>query len=292
MIARTSSKVISPRSFIMSKIEVAIQIYEDRGLQALLFRFLDHVTWRIKSRTNKAFAEWARITKGRQEFQVNDVSVAFESTGDEGDTTVRGLMNIEYELIADLLENVDSEDVFYDIGSNLGLHSKFAGQVCSEVVAFEPYPPNYGRLVDNLSTVPAKVETFRLALSDTEGEVQFSATDGVGQETGVIGSGELTVDTARGDELIAENELAQPDIVKIDVEGAEGLVVSGMRDALANARRVYCEIHLPADQKTSIESYDWTPMELLQELESLDFEIDFLKQRGRELQIVGERQVE
>ena len=288
----TSSKVISPIPFIMSKVETAIRIYEDRGLQALLFRFSDHVNWRIKSSINKAFAEWARIVKGRQEFRVNDVSVEFESTGDKGDTTVRGLMNIEYELIEDLLENIDSEDVFYDIGANLGLHSKFASQVCSEVVAFEPYPPNYDRLVENLSTVPAKVETFQLALSDTEGEVQFSATDGVGQETGVIGNGELTIDTARGDDLILENELPQPDIVKIDVEGAEGPVVSGMSDALANARRVYCEIHLSENQKTSIESYNWTPMELLKELESLGFEIGFLKQRGRELQIVGERQVE
>ena len=284
-----SSKVTSFGSFTMSKVESALQIYEDRGLQNLTFRFLDHIAWRTKTVVNKAFTEWARIVKGRQEFEVNGVSVEFESSGDEGDTTLRGLLNIEYELLEDLLENIEEGDVFYDVGANIGLHSRFAGQICSEVVAFEPYPPNYDRLKKNLSTAPSNVETFQLALSDAEGEVRFSASDGVGQETGVMGSGERTINTARGDEVIAENGLKQPDIVKIDVEGAEGLVLSGMSNALANARRVYCEIHLPADQKTSIESYDWTPMELLKELESLGFEINFLKQRGRELQIVGEK---
>ena len=274
----------------MSKVESARKIYEDRGFQALTFRFLDHIAWRIKTVINKTLTEWARIVNGRQEFEVNGVSVEFKSIGDEGDTTLRGLLNIEYELIEDLLENIDEGDVFYDVGANIGLHSRFAGQVCSEVVAFEPYPPNHDRLRENLSTAPASVETFQLALSDAEGEVPFSASDGVGQETGVMGSGERTINTARGDEVIAENGLKQPDIVKIDVEGAEGLVLSGMSNALSNARRVYCEIHLPADNQTSVESYNWTPMELLKELESLGFEISFLKSRGREIQIVGERE--
>ena len=274
----------------MGKIESALRIYKDRGSQALLFRFLDHINWRAKTVVNKAFAERARIVKGKQEFEVNDVSVAFESSRDEGDTTLRGLVNTEYELIEDLLENINDQDVFYDVGANLGLHSQFAGQICSKVISFEPYPPNYDRLQANLSDSPAEIELFRLALSDREGEVQFSATDGVGQETGKIGSGYVTVDTAKGDEFISENGLEMPDIVKIDVEGAEGPVVRGMSNALANARRVYCEIHLPADHQASIGSYDWTPMELIKEFESLGFDIHFLKNRGTEIQVVGEKQ--
>lgn len=77
-------------------------------------------------------------------------------------------------------------------------------------------------------------------------------------------------------------------MVKIDVEGAEGLVIDGMKDALADARRIYCEIHLPADHRTSIESYGWTPTELLTELESLGFEIRFLNNRGAEIQVIAE----
>ena len=276
----------------MSKFETAIQIYEDRGPRELLFKLLDHIAWRAKTVVNKAFTEWARVAKGRQEFEVNDVSVAFESRGDEGDTTLSGLLHIEYELLEDLSENIEADDVFYDVGANLGLHSRFAGEICSKVVAFEPYPPNYERLKENLSDTPAEVETFQLALSDTEGETRFSATDGVGQETGGIGRGDLTVDTARGDDVISGSGLEPPDIVKIDVEGAEGPVLRGMSDALADARRVYCEVHLSADHQTSIESYDWTLLELLQKLDSLGFDTKFLKSRGRELQMIGEERPE
>jgi hypothetical protein len=140
-----------------------------------------------------------------------------------------------------------------------------------------------------LSNTPANIQTYELALSDSEGEINFSATE-VGQGTGSIGSGNKTANTVRGDEIISQEELEQPDIVKIDVEGAEGLVINGMKEILADARRIYCEIHLPADHRTSIESYGWTPMELLLELKSMGFKVYFLNERGPEIQIVAEKQ--
>lgn len=129
-----------------------------------------------------------------------------------------------------------------------------------------------------------------MALSNSNGEVDFSATEGAGDALGSIGSGESTVSTIKGDAIISKEQLEQPDIVKIDVEGAEGLVIDGMKETLANARRIYCEIHLPRDHRASIESYGWTPMELLTELESLGFKIRFLNNRPNEIQIIAESQ--
>jgi FkbM family methyltransferase len=187
------------------------------------------------------------------------------------------------------LENIEEGDVFYDIGANVGLISHFAGQVCSNVVAFEPYPPNYDCLKETLSDTPADIQTYDLALSDSIGEVSFSATGSAGQETGSLGSGNEKVDTIRGDEIISREKLEQPDIIKIDVEGAEGLVIDGMKEALADARRIYCEIHLPVEHRTSIKSYGYSPMNLLNELESLGFKIHFLNERGPEIQVVAEK---
>lgn len=127
-------------------------------------------------------------------------------------------------------------------------------------------------------------------MADSEGKVDFSATGGTGQGTGSIGSGNITVNKMRGDAIISQKELEQPDIVKIDVEGAEGLVIDGMQDALAGARRIYCEIHLPTDSSTSIESYGWMPIDILTELESLGFSIHFLNNRGTEIQIIAKTQ--
>ena len=46
-----------------------------------------------------------------------------------------------------------------------------------------------------------------------------------------------------GDSLIDRDDLPSPDVVKIDVEGAELQVIQGLSSALANARVVYCEVH-------------------------------------------------
>lgn len=139
-----------------------------------------------------------------------------------------------------------------------------------------------------LSDTPAEIQIYNLALADSNGEIDFSATEGAGQGTGSIGTGDLSVDKIKGDDIISQDELKNPDIVKIDVEGAEGLVIDGMKDTLADARRIYCEIHLPADHRASIESYGWTPMELLTELESLGFRIRFLNHREAEIQVIAE----
>ena len=272
----------------MGRLREAIQIYENRGLQHLSYRALDFLNWQLKAVSHKMFNTYWDLKGGKQIFIINGISAEFDASREGGGDINRERINMEYDLIENLLENIKQEDVFYDIGANTGLISNFAGQICSTVVAFEPYPPNYIQLKKTLSDTPANIQTYKLALADSEGKVDFSATGGTGQGTGSIGSGDITVNKIRGDTIISQEELERPDIVKIDVEGAEGLVIDGMKDTLAGARRIYCEIHLPTDSSTSIETYGWTPMELLTELKSLGFRIHFLNNRGSEIQIVAE----
>jgi FkbM family methyltransferase len=274
----------------MSKFRTVIQIYENRGLQHLLYRVLDSINVKLKERVNDIFNIYWDYRGGKQTVTINGTFAEFSASSDEGGIANRSRINAEYDLIEDLLENIKQEDVFYDIGANTGLISNFAGQICSKVIAFEPYPPNYYQLNKTLSGLPADIQTYKLALADSEGEVDFSATGGTGEGKGSIGSGEISVNKTRGDKIISQEGLEQPDVVKIDVEGAEGLVIDGMKDSLGAARRIYCEIHLPADHRASIESYGWTPTKLLTELESLGFGIRFLNNRGPEIQIIAESQ--
>jgi FkbM family methyltransferase len=71
----------------------------------------------------------------------------------------------------------------------------------------------------------------------------------VGYGTGRIGEGTKTVETVRGDSIISREGLESPDVVKIDVEGAEGLVIAGMSNSLSRCRRIYCEIHIGNKEK-------------------------------------------
>lgn len=50
-----------------------------------------------------------------------------------------------------MLQTLESDDVFYDIGANVGTYTCFAGQVVDDgnVIAFEPHPANVDRLREN-----------------------------------------------------------------------------------------------------------------------------------------------
>jgi hypothetical protein len=88
----------------------------------------------------------------------------------------------------------------------------------------------------------------------------------------------IKVPVITGDELISSGEVARPDVLKIDVEGAEMKVLQGLSEA-ANIRAVICEVPLPAEELCpSISDFGSSPQELH----------TFLKERGFIVQKVGE----
>lgn len=158
----------------------------------------------------------------------------------------------EESLISDMLSQVSVTDTFYDIGANVGTHSCFAGQVANHVVAFEPHPETARRLRENLGRNGISATTYQLALSDHSGTTELVQPEDTAPE---LGTGEFsivdtdrsteswTVDVITGDGLIARDDLPNPDVVKIDVEGAELQVIDGLSKGLLSARAIYCEVH-------------------------------------------------
>mgnify|MGYP000592672864 CR=1 FL=1 len=77
-------------------------------------------------------------------------------------------------------------------------------QICQTVIAFEPYPPNYNQLVDNLEEGGNSCKLFQMALSDSDGEMEFSASeDSVGHGSGGLNNSGISVNVARGDSIIS-----------------------------------------------------------------------------------------
>lgn len=158
----------------------------------------------------------------------------------------------EKPLISDILSQLSATDTFYDIGANVGTHSCFAGQIANHVVAFEPHPETARRLAENLDRNGISATTYQLALSDHSGTTELVQPENTAPE---LGTGEFsivetdgttqswTVDVITGDELLSRDDLPTPDVVKIDVEGAELQVIDGMTDVLSSARVIYCEVH-------------------------------------------------
>jgi FkbM family methyltransferase len=168
------------------------------------------------------------------------------------------------------LTSASPNPIIFDVGAHhgyLSLHfrSAFPG---ATVYAFEPFPESFERLKQNTSGDP-RIKAFNFGFCDGEGTKLLSAnansatnsifeTDERGHE--VWGTGML--ETIRRvpsafstiDLFMAKMGIPSVDILKLDVQGAEYLVLKGAAQSLAASRikMIYTEIIIqPAyrDQK-------------------------------------------
>jgi FkbM family methyltransferase len=234
---------------------------------------------------------------GSYALAIRDTEVSFTAPNRKVVERNKRRFNSEKRELTDLLNEIGADDVFLDVGANTGLYTLFAAKRCSnaKVVAFEPYPPNMRLLKRDIERNELEnVDTWEVALSDSAGTVEFDQPEqeDVGYGSGSIesepGNPNSTVEVAAktGDELISDGEVPTPSIVKIDVEGAEPLVVEGMKDALSTpeCRLVYCEIHRSdVEYRPSIGDFGMTLPDMKARFEELGFEVEELQTRGSEV---------
>jgi FkbM family methyltransferase len=130
---------------------------------------------------------------------------------------------------------------FVDVGANVGyftlLAAKWVGAT-GRVDALEPDPINRGRLEMHLreNQLESRVRVHPVAASAQAGEVKITHPESTGSNHGMAsmyksltGEGEtFTVPTVRLDEMFDE----VPNMIKIDVEGAELQVLEGLAKLL------------------------------------------------------------
>ena len=109
--------------------------------------------------------------------RADGVGVTFRTVTASEFRRVRNLMD-ERGTIGDLLSELRTDDVFYDIGANVGMYSCFVAKVLSEgtVVAFEPHPANTEALTENLDLNGFDAVVRRIALSDRRGDTVLTET--------------------------------------------------------------------------------------------------------------------
>jgi FkbM family methyltransferase len=122
-----------------------------------------------------------------------------------------------------------------DVGAYLGIYSLHALAAGCHVYSYEPTPKIFDILVDNIGIngyePTHRANIYNLAVCDANGEASFSIIgNGMGQMNSLFASSPedkaIRVKSVRLDDHLAK--LDRVDIAKIDVEGAEPLVLKGM----------------------------------------------------------------
>lgn len=143
----------------------------------------------------------------------------------------------------------------YDLGANIGYVSlMLAKQVGTEgrVFAFEPLPANQERLRSNLGLNPEmRVELVPKAASDVSGKTKFlvHSSGGMGKVSGSDGrdtqyDSEIEVETTSIDDFVFKEGEPSPNLLKVDIEGGEGLALKGMKRLLIENRPMFIiELH-------------------------------------------------
>lgn len=171
------------------------------------------------------------------------------------------LGSFEADLQRALFHAIPKGGVFYDVGANAGFYSLLATRRAARIVAFEPDTRARALLLRHiaLNHLGDQVAVEPVAVNHRVGDFPFDERENaaISSLAGVKGSllreapdpiATHLVHTTTLDVAAFGGGHAPPDIVKIDVEGAEALVLQGASRLLAERRPTFfIELHGPAD---------------------------------------------
>lgn len=193
----------------------------------------------------------------------------------------------EYELEVQFLEKlVGPGDVFVDAGANCGVYTVAAAHLVGasgQVLAFEPGEASLAMLRRNVELNGfSQVRVFPTALSENSGTARLYAHDH-GASSFTLGRTEegerlsFEIETATLDAILPKEGISRVDVIKMDVEGAEELILRGATQLFDRCRpKVIFEINSPAISRLGLtEAGAW----------------DFLTMRGYRFYLMDENGV-
>jgi FkbM family methyltransferase len=146
---------------------------------------------------------------------------------------------------------IEEGDVLVDIGANAGIYTQYFNEVTkgnSKIYSVELHPTTYNNLVNRFSG-NKNIIVKNYAVSDTNEMVDFY----LGRDSftnNIIGHDMNFKENQVGGKVqgITVDELLKDEkdikLIKIDVEGAENLVLKGMEETIEKVDYIFVECHL------------------------------------------------
>lgn len=178
------------------------------------------------------------------------VKIVLDDTSDHIQRQIACSMNFyEQDLLEELFHRAMPEMQFIDVGANIGNHTLFLSGIAGmRGYAFEPFLPNYNRLIKNIShnSLYDKVTTMNVAVGAEEGTANQSLSSST--NTGQVSY----TKSESGIKMISLDSMniERVDFLKIDVEGYEVAVIAGAKEMIRLHRPlIICEASTPRDYK-------------------------------------------
>ena len=178
--------------------------------------------------------------------------------------------------------NVHNGDIVLDVGAFVGLYTLSVADKASFIIAIEPNIASYTFLINNikLNKLHPKVMTFNVALGDFEGRTMLYIENWLASSSTLFNSWHkdyghslsIPVRIIRLDNLLKSLGIDRIDMAKIDVEGAELMVLRGAMESLRThlIRKLIIEVHLDIVDIRDVKGF----------LEKHNYKVDLLEVRG------------
>lgn len=189
-----------------------------------------------------------------------------------------------------------SDDIIYDIGASIGLVTISSALISNKgnVLSFEPDIDTYKRLNENIEFNRLKnVQTFQFAISNTNQvcSLHTSGTDGFSPSLVVHKAypdalkNEIEIKTEYLDNLIENRSFPIPDVIKIDIEGAELLCLLGAEKLMngkfgRKPKHIFIEVH-----PEYLPDFNHTKDDVLNFFLKTDYHIQWQESRSQQIHI-------
>lgn len=174
-----------------------------------------------------------------------------------------------------------------DIGAHIGYYSLLAAKIIGDrgrVYAFEPEPNNYHLLMNNIRINGfSNIIATRKAASDKTGKIKLYTdkrnlgAHSFSDKNLTLGSECLEVEAITLDEFFAGSKNVKVDFIKMDIQGAEGLVIEKATETIKNNKHLKILMEF---WPRGLSNVGTDPLGLLGKLRRFNFSITVVLQGG------------